>query len=100
MHHVDISQKVHSPTSSGGFRGGAPPYTAQNFLNFMQFFAKFGKIICWCPPRVGAPSYGESWIRPCYNSLVADPETIGNAECVFVVCSSLSYSYGGLQCSF
>ena len=45
---------------------GAPPArappTAQNFLNFMQFFAKFGKIICW-PPRVGAPFYGESWIR-------------------------------------
>ena len=31
----------------------------------MQFFAKFGKIICWRPPwRVGAPSYGESLIRP------------------------------------
>ena len=29
--------------------GGAPP-TAQHFLNFMQFFAKFGKIIYWCPP--------------------------------------------------
>ena len=26
----------------------APP-TAQNFLNFMQFFAQFGKIICWRP---------------------------------------------------
>ena len=29
--------------------GGAPPPTAQNFLNFMQFSAKFGKIICWRP---------------------------------------------------
>ena len=49
----------------GGRPWRAPP-TAQNFLNFMQFFAKFGKIICWRPPwRVGAPSYGESWIRPC-----------------------------------
>ena len=36
---------------SGGFRGGARP--AQNFLNFMQFFAKFGKIICWRPPPGG-----------------------------------------------
>ena len=23
---------------------------AQNVLNFMQFFAKFGKVICWRPP--------------------------------------------------
>ena len=31
---------------------GAPrrtPPMAQNFLNFMQFFAKLGKIICWLP---------------------------------------------------
>ena len=54
---------------SGGFRGEhprrtPPPPTAQKFLNFMQFFAKFGKIICWHPPwRIGAPN-GESWIRP------------------------------------
>ena len=34
--------------------GGSPP-TVQNFLNFMQFFAKFGKIICWRPPRGLAP---------------------------------------------
>ena len=36
----------------GGGRGapGARPPMAQNFLNFMQFFAKFGKIICSCPP--------------------------------------------------
>ena len=36
----------------------APP-TVQNFLNFMQFFRKFGIIIGWCPFP------GESWIRPC-----------------------------------
>ena len=51
---------------SGGLRGvlKRPPPTAHNFLNFMQFFTKFGKIICWRPPwRVGAPSYGESQIR-------------------------------------
>ena len=33
----------------GGHPWCAPPM-AQNFLNFMQFFAKFGKIICWRPP--------------------------------------------------
>ena len=38
---------------SGGFTGDAPgahpPYGPTNFLKFMQFFAKFGKIICWRP---------------------------------------------------
>ena len=38
---------------SGGFRGRPP--TAQNFLNFMQFFAKFGKTICWHPPEGWRP---------------------------------------------
>ena len=33
--------------------GGGP--TAQIFLNFMQFFAKFGKSICWRPPGGLAP---------------------------------------------
>ena len=34
----------------------ARPPTAQNFLNFMQFFGKFGKIICWrAPPPEGNP---------------------------------------------
>ena len=32
----------------------------------MQFFGKFGKNhMLASPPRVGAPSYGESWIRSC-----------------------------------
>ena len=60
---------------SGGSRGGTPlhtclfyPPTAQNFLNFMQFFRKFWQNHMLEPPprRVGAPSYGESCIRPCY----------------------------------
>ena len=53
---------------SGGSKGGrsrrATP-TAQNFCNFMQLFGNFDKIVAssW---GVGAPSYGESWIRPWY----------------------------------
>ena len=45
--------------------GGVPPAPPLYGSKFSQFL-KFGKIICWCPPpwRVGAPSYGESWIRP------------------------------------
>ena len=56
---------------SDGSKGDAPgmprPLTAQNCLNFVQFFGKLGKIICWCPPpppRVGASSCRKSWIRP------------------------------------
>ena len=48
----------HMAVTSGRFRGAHPahtPPTAQNFLNFMQFFAKFGKIICWHPPGGLAP---------------------------------------------
>ena len=45
-----------------GLRGG--PNTAQKFLDFMQFFGKFDKIVC--PQRVGVSSYREFWIRPCY----------------------------------
>ena len=44
----------------GGHTRHFPPM-AQNFLNFMQFFVKFGKIICWrpagglAPPPTGNP---------------------------------------------
>ena len=50
---------------SGG-SSGAPLarslLTSQNFLNFMQFFGKFGKLVCWRPLEGRRPSYGESWI--------------------------------------
>ena len=54
---------------SGGSKGSAPgahppPHTAQDFLNFMQFFGKFGKIVCWHPPEGWHPSYGESGSNP------------------------------------
>ena len=47
---------------------GTPPLSDQNFLNFMQFFWKIWQICILTPPswRVGAPSYGKSWIRPWY----------------------------------
>ena len=43
---------------SGGFTGGAPgarPDMVQNFLDFMHFFVKFDKIVCWRPPGGLAP---------------------------------------------
>ena len=49
--------------------GGAPtrpPPTAQNFLNFMQFSTKFGKIICWRPPPP------EGW-RPLLRGILDSP---------------------------
>ena len=42
--------------------GGALPACTPHGSKFSQF----RKIICWRPWRVGAPSYGESWIRPCF----------------------------------
>ena len=46
--------------------GGPPPH-GPNVSQFHAVFLgeKFGKIVCWRPPRVGASSYGESWISPC-----------------------------------
>ena len=40
--------------SSGGSKGGRPP-TDQNFLNFMQFWGKSGKFVCWRPLRGWRP---------------------------------------------
>ena len=46
---------------SGGPKG---PPGGSNSFNFIQFLGKFGKIVCWRPPRgVGAPPWGKSWIR-------------------------------------
>ena len=54
---------------SGGSKGGTrevPNPRGPNSFNFMQFLRKFGKIVCWRPPRgVGAPFSGKSWIRHC-----------------------------------
>ena len=51
------NEHKHESFSVADFGGapGTPPPTAQKFLNFMQFFAKFGKIICWRPPEGWRP---------------------------------------------
>ena len=33
---------------------------AQKILNFMQFFGKFGKNICWRPPEGWRPGQGRA----------------------------------------
>ena len=48
----------------GGRPGAHSTPTAQNFLNFMQFFAKFGKIICWRPPEGWSPLLREILDQP------------------------------------
>ena len=56
---------------SDGSKVGAPavhPPTAQNVLNFMQFFGKFGKIICWYHPL-------EGW-RPLLRGILDPPLTL------------------------
>ena len=46
--------------SSGGTKGarGTRPPGPKSF-NFMQFWRKFAKIICWCPPGELVPHLGE-----------------------------------------
>ena len=60
-------------SASGGSEDGAPgpPPTVQNFLNFMQFWEILTKSYV-ASPRVGAPSYRESWTRPCQLSYFLD----------------------------
>ena len=43
-------------------RGTCPPSPGSNSFNFMLFFGKFGKIVCWRPLEDWRPS-GKSWIR-------------------------------------
>ena len=38
-------------------QGGRAP-TDQNFLNFMQFFGKSGKLVCWRPQGLAPPPTG------------------------------------------
>ena len=46
-------------------QGGVPLQT-RIFLISCSFLGKSGKFVCWRPSwRVCAPSYDESWIRPC-----------------------------------
>ena len=40
-----------SVANLGGAHPARGPPTAQNFLDFMQFFGKFDKIVCWHPPE-------------------------------------------------
>ena len=51
----ELKSTVNTAPTSGGFRGR--PRTVQNFLSFMQFFTKLGKIICWCLPLEGWRSF-------------------------------------------
>ena len=55
-----------------------------NSFNFMQFLGIFGKIVCWHPRRVGAPSYRGSWIRHCFYLL----------QCLKFECPSFSFDIG------
>ena len=59
----------------GGAPGARPPPTVQNFLDFMQFFGKFDKIVCWRPPPL------EGW-RPLLQGILDPPlRTHGYLTC-------------------
>ena len=60
--------------TSGGFRGRAgraPPPWPKIFSISCSFSQNLAKSYVGAPPpwRVGAPSYGESWIRPWLRNL-------------------------------
>ena len=57
---------IHSHIS-GGSRGCSrcPPQYSPKFSKFHAVFRKIGQNCMLPSPRVGAPSYGEFWIRPC-----------------------------------
>ena len=63
----------------GRQKGHAPQ--GPNSFNFMQFWGKFGTILCWRPPpgKLEPPSSGKSWICHCFFLLVkvADPGSPG-----------------------
>ena len=71
-------------------RGGlapASPLHGPKSSQFMEFLGNFGKIVCWRPlPRVGAPSYGKSWIRP-YRWLVLFLQTSLELNVAIIVCT-------------
>ena len=49
-----------------------PPPTAQNVLNSMHFFGKFGNIIYWCtPPGLAPPPTGNSGSAPAISTLIS-----------------------------
>ena len=74
----------------GGHPARAPP-TAQNFLNFMQFFAKFGKITCWRPPGgLAPPPMGNPGSAPEHFCFI--PRAVFVSDCVcecVLVCVNL-----------
>ena len=56
--------KIKSVVDLGGCRGCTRPPTAQNFLNFMQFFGKFGNFLCWHPRWLVPPPMGNPGSAP------------------------------------
>ena len=70
---------------SGGSKGGGPgnPPTGQNFLNFMQLFGNFGKIVCWRPPLEGwRPSYENPGSAPSH--VLLDKNILANGEDLYI----------------
>ena len=67
-HSCQGSDPVADPRGRGA-PGTCPPMN-QNFLNFMQFFGKSGKFVCWCPPPGGlAPPPTGILDPPCWDPL-------------------------------
>ena len=63
--HIEVKVEITVADPMGGCEGRVPPPPpgGSNSFNFMQFLVKFGKIVCWCPWRVGTPTLGKYWIH-------------------------------------
>ena len=66
---IHMDQMFIKPAQWRIYGGGGP--TAQNFFNFMQFFAKFGKFICWrLPGGLAPPPTGNTGSAPAASNII------------------------------
>ena len=60
-----------------GAQGRRTPPGGPNSFNFMQFLAKFGKIVCWRPLGSCRPLLGEILDPPLHTACVSWPHLTG-----------------------
>ena len=78
-------------SNSGRFRGGAPgarpPPRPKIFSISCSFSRNLAKSYVGALRRVGAPFYGESWIRPCLNH----PEVLKFCSMNYPICNAITF---------
>ena len=105
--HTDRSTQRQAVTDLRGREGCTPPWGSNSF-NFMQFFGKIGKIICWhlpgdlAPPPRGNPGSATAdnfslidHMTTYLKWLALNPVTKTNPRDTSVLSFKLTYSRGG-----